>query len=80
MSCAMFAGGIRTVAARPALPKREVKRLLKASKAEAKVAAKQPPAPADAADVAPDLSEVVTPAGTDWEKPWWEDRQPTFAD
>lgn len=82
MSCAMFAGGIRTVAARPALAKREVKRLLKASKAEAKAAASQPaPTPTlmPTADVAPALSDGATPSGTDWEKPWWEDRQPTFA-
>ncbi|MGQ0431070.1 MAG: hypothetical protein ACT452_01535 [Microthrixaceae bacterium] len=80
MSCAMFAGGIRTIAARPALPKREVKKLQKASKAEAKLAATQPaPEPAEADDAAV-LADGVTPVGTDWEKPWWEDRQPTFAD
>ena len=85
MSCAMYAGGIRTVAARPALPKREVKRLLKASKAEAKTKPDAKPAsvPTSAGTVTPEvLSDLVEVAstGTDWEKPWWEDRQPTFAD
>lgn len=79
MSCAMFAGGIRTIAARPALPKRDVKRLVKASKAEAKKAAAQP-ASVPAADVAATVADGATPADTDWEKPWWEDRQPTFSE
>jgi len=76
----MFAGGIRTVAARPALPKREVKRLLKASKAEAKAAATQPAPPPEPEGDAATPSDGVAPASTDWEKPWWEDRQPTFAE
>lgn len=40
MECAMFAGGVRSSATRPALPKRELKKLMKAAKADAKAAAK----------------------------------------
>lgn len=85
MSCAMFAGGIRTAAARPALPKRELKALQKAAKAEAKAAAEagnSAPEPESAGAAA--ANEVAIPAlapgASDWETPWWEDRQPTFAD
>ncbi len=40
MSCAMVAGGVRTTATRPALPKRELKALRKAINAEAKTRAR----------------------------------------
>lgn len=40
MECAMFAGGVRSSASRPALPKRELKKLMKEARAEAKAAAK----------------------------------------
>jgi hypothetical protein len=86
MSCAMVAGGVRTSGARPARPKRELKALQRAAKADAKAAAKAAreapePAPEEeqvavAAEVAPPVDAV--PSG--WETPWWEDRQPTFAD
>jgi hypothetical protein len=83
MSCAMVAGGVRTSGARPAMPKREVKAVLKAAKKEAKAAAraaKAEPKPeeehvAAAVEVAPPASQ-----GSGWEQPWWEDRQPTLAD
>lgn len=88
MACAMFAGGVRSAAKRPALPRRELKALQKAIKAEAKADAKQgakagkpsePEAPraAAASEVA---SPTPAPATSDWETPWWEDRQPTFSD
>ncbi|MGH9275207.1 MAG: hypothetical protein ACRDZU_11230 [Acidimicrobiales bacterium] len=85
MSCAMVAGGVRTGGARPAMPRRELKGLQKASKAEAKAAAKAakkaPAQEPEEAHVAAAV-EVAPPApvSTGWETPWWEDRQPTFAD
>ena len=39
LECAMFAGGVRSAAVRPAMPKRELKARLKAFKAHAKAAA-----------------------------------------
>jgi hypothetical protein len=91
MGCAMVAGGVRTAGARPAMPKRELKALQKAAKAEAKAAAKAAKeaakAPeedhvAAAAEVAPPV-QAAAPVASDWETPWWEDREerlPTFAD
>ena len=82
MSCAMFAGGIRTIAARPALPKREVKRLLKATKVEAKSNAQQSRSGSTPDGFTPvgDVPTQAKPPASDWETPWWEDRQPTFAE
>ena len=91
MGCAMVAGGVRTSGARPAMPRRELKALQKAAKAEAKVAAKaakDAPEPAReeeqavaAVEVAPvEAAAPSEPVGSGWETPWWEDRQPTFAD
>lgn len=88
MSCAMVAGGVRTGGARPAMPRRELKALQKAAKAEAKAAAK---AANGASEEQPEEAHVAAavevappaPVSTDWETPWWEDRQdrlPTFAD
>jgi hypothetical protein len=85
MGCAMVAGGVRTAAMRPAMPKRELKALQKAAKAEAKAAAKAAkreavPAPEEEQAVA--MTPAPAPAA-DWETPWWEDREerlPTFAD
>lgn len=96
MSCAMFAGGIRTVAARPAMSKREVRKLLKATKLEDRSGLGQTlpesepvvpavgapaPEPGISATSAGEPSMVhVAAAATDWEKPWWEERQPTYVD
>ncbi len=85
MSCAMFAGGVRTAASRPALPKRQLKALQKAAKAETKASARsgdtdREPASADAAAAVEVVVPVLAPTASDWETPWWEDRQPTFAD
>jgi hypothetical protein len=86
MGCAMVAGGVRTSGGRPAMPKRELKALQKAAKAEAKAAAK---AAKEAPAKEPEESHVAAsievapptaPAASGWETPWWEDRQPTFAD
>ena len=88
MSCAMVAGGVRTGATRPALARRELKALQKAAKSEAKAAAKAAKrAPADdeagqeehVAAMADGPAPAPAPAA-DWERPWWEDREPTFAD
>ena len=74
MSCAMFAGGVRSNATRPAMSRRQVKAQERAMKAEAKAAAK-------AAKAAPketvDVEAEAACAETDWSTPWWEDRQPT---
>lgn len=73
MGCAMVAGGVRSAAARPALPRREIKARQKAARAQAKIDAR----------AAGDLTGAE-PQGalqeTDWSTPWWEDRQPTLAD
>lgn len=92
----MFAGGVRSSAARPALPKRELKKLAKMAKAEAKAAAKAGASISEGDDDRRDRDSDSTPeretAGanatvdaptepaTSWETPWWEDRQPTMAD
>lgn len=103
MPCAMYAGGVRTAAVRPAMPKRQMKSLQKAAKAEAKARAKAGPPQGDPAlepgpldlepereqDLEPEYANaasavpsesVAVPTASDWERPWWEDRQPTFAD
>jgi hypothetical protein len=80
MECAMFAGGVRSAAPRPALTRREMKARIK--QVEAAMAAQQArtvePAAAAVAEAAPE--PVLQPAGTDWSSPWWEERQPTLAD
>ncbi len=88
MGCAMVAGGVRTAGARPAMPKRELKALQKAAKAEAKAAAKAAKEAAKAPEeehvaAAREVAPPQVAAGSDWETPWWEDREerlPTFAD
>lgn len=89
LSCAMVAGGVRTAGARPAMGKRDLKALQKTAKAEAKAAAKaarkapqpEPEKETVAAFVEVPVAEEPRPAVTSgWETPWWEDRQPTFAD
>lgn len=75
----MVAGGVRTGSARAPMPRRELKALQKAAKAEAKAAAKAAKrAPEPAEETAAAMSEA--PAASSWEQPWWEERQPTFAD
>lgn len=82
MSCAMVAGGVRTSAALPAMPRRLVKAQIKALKAEAKVAAKAAKSSKSAkgpkVDAEPELADAF--GETDWTTPWWEDREPTLAD
>jgi hypothetical protein len=96
MECAMFAGGVRSSASRPALPKRELKKLMKAAKAEAKAAAKAGANVAEGGDDREDGDDTSTPewetAGasaavdgaaevtTSWETPWWEDRPLSLTD
>ena len=72
MSCAMYAGGVRSNASRPAMSKRQLKTQMKAIKAEAKAAAK-----AAAAEPKEEVEAEAACADTDWSTPWWEDRQPT---
>jgi hypothetical protein len=76
MSCAMFAGGVRSAATRPAMPKKLLKARLKAARSGAPTEA----APAPAA-----VDEPAPADAPSWETPWWEDdsaasREPTFAD
>ncbi len=74
--CAMYAGGVRTSAARPAISKRELKARMKAVKDSTTVVAP--------AFVNPGLAATGTddaaPAGSDWDTPWWEASQPTAVD
>ncbi len=78
MSCAMVAGGVRTGAAPPPMPRRMLKAQMKAMKVEAKAAAKAPAASETAVEPERELAE--TTETTDWETPWWEDPAPTMAD
>lgn len=78
MSCAMVAGGVRTMAALPAMPRRMLKAQMKAVKSEGKAAAKAAKAPESAPE--PEREVAGTHGETDWSAPWWEDRQPTLAD
>jgi hypothetical protein len=82
MSCAMVAGGVRTSAALPAMPKRQIKAQMRALKAEAKAEAKAAAQPVAEPEVSPDIERELENAysQTDWSTPWWEDRQPTLAD
>jgi hypothetical protein len=73
MSCAMYAGGVRSTASLPAVSKRQVKAQMKAMKAEAKAAAKA--AKAEPKETVEVESEAAC-AQTDWSSPWWEDRKP----
>jgi len=89
MGCAMFAGGVRSAATRPALSRKEMRTRRK----EAKVAARSGDEPDSAAEerepveattaamAAPAPETTPTPA-SDWSTPWWEsqDRQPSLAD
>ena len=76
--CAMYAGGVRS-AARPPMPRRQLKALMKAQKAEAKAKAKTQSAPSPEADQTDPVETDAALADTDWSTPWWEDRQPVAA-
>lgn len=79
MGCAMFAGGVRSVATRPAMPKKELKARMKAAKA-AMSEAQASPVPAPVRAEAP---AGAAPEATSWDTPWWEEsesKEPTFAD
>jgi hypothetical protein len=82
----MFAGGVRSSSALPAMSRRELKAQMKAmrsaAKAEAKAAAKAAKAATATSEPGPpDEAEVEAAlADTDWATPWWEDRQPTTVD
>jgi hypothetical protein len=72
MSCAMVAGGVRSNAALPAMPRKQLKAQMRALKAEAKAAAKGAKSePKESVEADAAMTE------TDWSTPWWEDRQPT---
>lgn len=73
MGCAMFAGGVRTAAARPALSKRELKARRKAVAASTQVVAAAFVNPALPAE---DTAEDTAPA-TDWDAAWWDENQTT---
>ena len=78
MSCAMFAGGVRSSAPRAAMPRKQLKALMKAQKAEAKASAKAKDGSSDAEPTEPVQTDAAL-ADTDWASPWWEDRQPVAA-
>lgn len=84
MECAMFAGGVRSTATRPAISKRDLKLRMKAVKAAAKAGGNGSDDSVDEEVAAASMVAAPAPA-TDWENPWWEDqssshREPTFAD
>jgi hypothetical protein len=82
MECAMFAGGVRSSAARPALTRREMKARRKQVEADRpdKADERSPVEPA-AAMIEPEApAPIVSSSQTDWSSPWWEDRQPSLAD
>jgi hypothetical protein len=73
MSCAMYAGGVKSSSALPAMSRKELKNQMRALKAQAKAEAKA----AAAADAQVEPEPVPALAETDWATPWWEDSQPT---
>ena len=75
MSCAMFAGGVRSNATRPAMSRRQVKAQARMVKAETKAAAKAAKAAKD--EPKETVEAEAACSETDWSTPWWEDRQPT---
>jgi hypothetical protein len=73
MSCAMVAGGVRSNAALPAMPRKQLKAQMRAMKAQAKAAAKAAKEP----EGDEPATEEAAFGETDWSTPWWEDaRQP----
>ena len=79
MECAMFAGGVRSAAVRPALSRREMRARIRQVEAAA-ADQRDGERPQAAAAVVVDLSDSATPEpdGTDWFAPWPEERQPTY--
>ena len=82
MECAMFAGGVRSAAARPALTRREMKARRKQVEADKpdKTDERSPVEPAAAIIDADAPATIVSSSGPDWSSPWWEDREPSLAD
>jgi hypothetical protein len=80
MECAMFAGGVRSAAARPALTRREMKARVKQVAAMSAAAESTATTHVESAEPAADTSPLREIASTDWSAPWWEDRQHTLAD
>ena len=82
MGCAMVAGGVRTSAALPAMPRKQLKAQMKALKAQAKAEARAEAQAAAEPETSPEVERELAEAyrQTDWSTPWWEDRQPTLAD
>jgi len=82
VSCAMYAGGVRTSAPRPAVTKRELKALERQFKAVAAASAVAPvPADVTAETADAEMAEVGARAGggsglpaSDWSTPWWEEQ------
>lgn len=85
VGCAMYAGGVRSAATRPAIGRRELKARLKAAKVAAKAASRgDDQVGRDGERVEPAEPVPAAPL-TDWETPWWEDsrsldREPTLTD
>ena len=82
MGCAMVAGGVRTSAALPAMPRKQLKAQMKALKAQAKAEARAEAQAAAEPETSPEVERELAEAyrQTDWSTPWWEDRHPTLAD
>jgi hypothetical protein len=82
VECAMFVGGVRGAATRPAMRKRELKARLKAIKTEREAAAADDVVSGGDSDPQETVAAAATasPVAGDWATPWWEDREPTFAD
>ena len=77
MECAMFVGGVRSAAPRPALSRRE----MKARRKELERAEQERQAPVEEPSAAAvEVEQPTTAPASDWSTPWWEDRQPTLAD
>lgn len=80
LECAMFAGGVRSAAVRPALSRKQMKARLKEVEVAAAATAEPALKPtASAVEVDPAERSPLTET-TDWSSPWWEERQPTLTD
>lgn len=76
MSCAMVAGGVRTSAMLPAVPRKELRARRKAHRGE-ELASRGVEAVPDPGATDP-IGEA--PVDSDWAAPWWEDRESSMAD
>ena len=72
MSCAMVAGGVRSSAALPAMPRKQLKAQMRAHEGGGQGRRQGAPRrePKEPVEVEAAFTE------TDWSTPWWEDRQP----